>query len=40
MKNKEKIQLPENASRPLKPGERYESILKPQNLTQRSPLIV
>ena len=30
MKNKEKIQLPENASRPLKPGERYESILKPQ----------
>ena len=27
----EKIQLPENASRPLKPGEHYEPILKPQN---------
>ena len=27
----EKIQLPENASRPLKPGEKYEPILKPQN---------
>ena len=26
-----KIQLPENASRPLKPGEHYEPILKPQN---------
>ena len=26
-----KIQLPENASRPLKPGEKYEPILKPQN---------
>lgn len=25
----EKIQLPENASRPLKPGEKYEPILKP-----------
>ena len=31
MENKEKIQLPENASRPLKPGEHYEPILKPQN---------
>ena len=31
MENKEKIQLPENASRPLKPGEKYEPILKPQN---------
>lgn len=27
----EKIQLPENASRPLRPGEKYEPILKPQN---------
>ena len=26
-----KIQLPENANRPLKPGEKYEPILKPQN---------
>ena len=26
-----KIQLPENAARPLKPGEKYEPILKPQN---------
>ena len=26
-----KIQLPENASRPLRPGEKYEPILKPQN---------
>ena len=31
MENKDKIQLPENASRPLKPGEHYEPILKPQN---------
>ena len=31
MESKEKIQLPENASRPLKPGEKYEPILKPQN---------
>ena len=31
MEQKEKIQLPENASRPLKPGEKYEPILKPQN---------
>ena len=26
-----KIQLPENANRPLRPGEKYEPILKPQN---------
>ena len=26
-----KIQLPENANRPLRPGEHYEPILKPQN---------
>ena len=31
MKQKENIQLPENAARPLKPGEKYEPILKPQN---------
>ena len=31
MEQKEKIQLPENAARPLKPGEKYEPILKPQN---------
>ena len=29
MEQKQKIQLPENASRPLKPGEKYEPILKP-----------
>ena len=26
-----KIQLPENAARPLRPGEKYEPILKPEN---------
>ena len=26
----ENIQLPENASRPLKPGEKYEPILRPE----------
>ena len=31
MQENQKIQLPENASRPLKPGEKYEPILKPQN---------
>lgn len=31
MEQKEKIQLPENAARPLKSGEKYEPILKPQN---------
>ena len=30
MKQQEKIQLPENAGRPLKPGEKYEPILRPQ----------
>ena len=29
MEQKQKIQLPENANRPLKPGEKYEPILKP-----------
>ena len=30
MKQQEKLQLPENAGRPLKPGEKYEPILRPQ----------
>ena len=30
MKQQEKIQLPENAGRPLNPGEKYEPILRPQ----------